>query len=203
MSIYNLAAERILLQKIAANDELAFKRVFELYKNDVYRFVVKFVYSKADAEEIVQETFFTIWQKRDNLPNIEHPRNYIYTIVRNKTYSYLSRVAKNKKLLVQLWANMQIESNNIEDLSDLKDSEMLINNGLQNLSQQKQKIFKMSREAGLSHEEIAEQIGLSKSRVKNIIVEILKYLRYYLSINTIKMSISPILVYLLASHIID
>jgi RNA polymerase sigma-70 factor (ECF subfamily) len=200
MSIYNPAAERILLQKIAVDDELAFKHIFELYKNNVYRFVVKFVYSKADAEEIVQDTFFTIWQKRDNLPNIEHPRNYIYTIVRNKTYNYLNQVAKNKKLLAQLWANMQIDSNNIEDLTDLKDSEILINNGLQNLSQQKQQIFKMSREAGLSHEEIAEQIGLSKSRVKNIIVEILKYLRHYLSLNTIRISISPILVYLFSSH---
>ncbi|KQR66921.1 RNA polymerase sigma factor [Pedobacter sp. Leaf176] len=196
MSIYNPAAEKILLQKIAADDELAFKHVLELYKNNIYSFVVKFVYSKADAEEIVQDTFFTIWQKRDILPNIEHPRNYIYTVVRNKTYNYLNRVAKNKKLVAQLWANMQVESNNIEELSDLKDSEMLIQSGLRNLSQQKQQIFKMSREAGLSHEEIAEHTGLSKSRVKNIIVEILKYLRYYLSSNTIKVSISPILAYL-------
>ncbi|PWS30599.1 RNA polymerase sigma factor [Pedobacter paludis] len=195
MSIYNLSAEKILLQKIANGDEFAFKHVFELYKNRVYSFVVKFVHSKADAEEIVQDTFFTIWQKREMLPNIEHPRNYIYTIVRNKTYNYLNQAAKNQKILAQLWANMQVESNDIEDLTDLKDSEMLIKKGLLNLSEQKQQIFKMSREDGLSHEEIASQVGLSKSRVKNIIVDVLKYLRHYLSINTIKISITAFLVY--------
>jgi len=195
MSIYNLSAEKILLQKIANGDEFAFKHVFELYKNRVYSFVVKFVHSKADAEEIVQDTFFTIWQKREMLPNIEHPRNYIYTIVRNKTYNYLNQAAKNQKILAQLWANMQVESNDIEDLTDLKDSEMLIRKGLLNLSEQKQHIFKMSREDGLSHEEIASQVGLSKSRVKNIIVDVLKYLRHYLSINTIKISITAFLVY--------
>jgi len=196
MSIYNLTAEKILLQKIADGDEFAFKHVFELYKSRVYSFVVKFVHSKADAEEIVQDTFFTIWQKRDTLPNIEHPRNYIYTIVRNKTYNYLNQASKNQKILAQIWANMQIEGNNIEDLTNFKDSELLIKQGLQNLPQQKQQIFKMSREEGLSHEEIAAQIGLSKSRVKNIIVETLKYLRHHLSINTLKISISALLTYL-------
>lgn len=198
MSVYNLSAEKILLQKIADGDEIAFKHVFELYKNRVYSFVVKFVHSKADAEEIVQDTFFTIWQKRDTLPNIEHPRNYIYTIVRNKTYNYLNQAAKNQKILAQLWANMQIESNDIEEQTDFKDSEMLIKSGLANLSAQKQQIFKMSRVDGLSHEEIALQVGLSKSRVKNIIVDVLKYLRHYLSINTLKISITAFFACLLS-----
>ncbi|KQN38540.1 RNA polymerase subunit sigma-70 [Pedobacter sp. Leaf41] len=198
MSVYNLSAEKILLQKIAGGDEIAFKHVFELYKNRVYSFVVRFVHSKADAEEIVQDTFFTIWQKRDTLPNIEHPRNYIYTIVRNKTYNYLNRAAKNQKILAQLWANMQVESNGIEEQTDFKDSEMLINRGLANLSEQKQQIFKMSRFDGLSHEEIALQVGLSKSRVKNVIVDVLKYLRHYLSINTLKISITAYFVWLLS-----
>lgn len=196
MPIYDLSAEKALLQKIANGDEFAFKHVFELYKNRVYSFVVRFVHSKADAEEIVQDTFFTIWQKKDLLSNIEHPRNYIYTIVRNKTYNYLNQAAKNQKILAQLWANMQFESNDIEDLTNLRDSELLIRNGLLNLSEQKQKIFKMSREDGLNHEEIAAITGLSKSRVKNIIVDVLKYLRHYLSINTIKISISTLFAYM-------
>jgi RNA polymerase sigma-70 factor (family 1) len=189
MSLYNLSAEKILLQKIAHGDEYAFKHVFELYKNSVYSFVLKFVHSKADAEEIVQDTFFTIWQRRDKLPDIEHPRNYIYTIVRNKTYDYLNQASKNQKLLAQLWANMQKESNNTTDLTDLRDSAMLIKNALLNLPQQKQEIFKLSREEGMNHKQIALYVGLSKSRVKNIIVDVLKYLRSYIAANTIPISI--------------
>jgi RNA polymerase sigma-70 factor (family 1) len=189
MSLYNLSAEKILLQKIAHGDEYAFKHVFELYKNSVYSFVLKFVHSKADAEEIVQDTFFTIWQRRDKLPDIEHPRNYIYTIVRNKTYDYLNQASKNQKLLAQLWANMQKESNSTTDLTDLRDSAMLIKNALLNLPQQKQEIFKLSREEGMNHEQIALYVGLSKSRVKNIIVDVLKYLRSYIAANTIPISI--------------
>lgn len=197
MSLYNLSAEKILLQKIAEGDAYAFKHVFELYKNKVYSFVIRFVHSRADAEEIVQDTFCTIWQKRDILPDIEHPRNYIYTIVRNKTYTYLNQAAKNQKALAQVWANMQLEQNDIADLTDLRDSEFLIKKGLANLSEQKQQIFKLSRIDGMSHEEIAAQVGLSKSRVKNVIVDVLKYLRHYLSENNINISISGLLFYFL------
>ena len=197
MSVYNLSAEKILLQKIAEGDAYAFKHVFDLYKNKVYSFVVRFVHSRADAEEIVQDTFCTIWQKRDILPNIEHPRNYIYTIVRNKTYTYLNQAAKNQKVLAQLWANMQLEQNDIADLTDLRDSEFLLKKGLANLSEQKQQIFKLSRIDGMSHEEIAIQVGLSKSRVKNVIVDVLKYLRHYLAENNINVSISSLLFYFL------
>jgi len=197
MSVYNLSAEKILLQKIAEGDAYAFKHVFDLYKNKVYSFVVRFVHSRADAEEIVQDTFCTIWQKRDILPNIEHPRNYIYTIVRNKTYTYLNQAAKNQKVLAQVWANMQLEQNDIADLTDLRDSEFLLKKGLANLSEQKQQIFKLSRIDGMSHEEIAIQVGLSKSRVKNVIVDVLKYLRHYLAENNINVSISSLLFYFL------
>lgn len=199
MSLYNLSAEKVLLQKIAHGDEYAFKHVFELYKNSVYSFVLKFVHSKADAEEIVQDTFFTIWQRRDKLSAIEHPRNYIYTIVRNKTYDYLNQAAKNQKKLSQLWANMQTESNDIADLTDLRDSTMLIKNGLLQLPQLKQDIFRLSREDGLNHEQIALHVGLSKSRVKNIIVDVLKYLRHYMDRHTIQISTLVYLGYLCSS----
>lgn len=198
MSVYSLTAEKILLQKIAEGDELAFRHVFDLYKNKVYSFVIKFVHSKADAEEIVQDTFFTIWQKKEMLPNIEHPRNYIYTVVRNKTYDYLNQAAKNQKILSQIWANMQTDSNPVEELTNFKDSELLIKTGLSNLSLQKQQIFRMSRIDGLSHEEIAHAVGLSKSRVKNIIVDVLKYLRHYLSKHTLKITLAGFISYLFA-----
>ncbi len=194
MTSYNLPAERILLQKIAYGDELAFKQIFELYRSKIYSFVIRFVHSKADAEEIVQNTFFIIWQKRAHLPNIAHPRNYIYTIVRNKTYDYLNQASKNKHALAVLWANMQIEHNDTQDLIDLKDSEMLIKNGLANLSEQKQLIFKLSRVNSMSHDDIATHMGLSKSRIKNVIVDILKYLRRYLALNSIKVVIFSFLI---------
>lgn len=183
--IYDLAGEQQLLQQIAKGDESAFKVIFETYRARVLTFVVNFIHSTADAEEIVQDTFLNLWQNKEKLIDVEHPRNYIYTIVRNKTLRYLSNVARDEKMLKIVWANMQVEVNPIEEGLLMRESSELIDRALAMLPEQKQKIFRMCREEGMSHQEIAIKIGLSKSRVKNIMVEALKFIKIFLVQNSV------------------
>jgi RNA polymerase sigma-70 factor (ECF subfamily) len=181
MAVYDLTAEKLLLKEISDGSSLAFNKMFSLYRAKILAFVDSFVHSKADAEEIVQETFLVIWQNREKLLGIEHPRNYIYTIARNKTYDYLAKVSRTEKTINNAYINTAVSLNNIDDQINLKESALLINRVLQTLSLQKQEIFNMSRYQNMSHEEIAQSVGLSKSRVKNVIVEVLKHLKYHIS----------------------
>src|SRR5207245_3620933 len=68
-----------------------------------------------------------------------------------------------------------------EEILQAQESRKLIHDAVSQLSLQRQTIFQLSREQGLSHEEIAAHLGLSKSRVKNIMVEILKHIKDYLA----------------------
>lgn len=181
MALYDLTAEKLLLKEISDGSNVAFSKMFNLYRVKIFSFVDSFIHSKADAEEIVQETFLVIWQNRDRLLSIEHPRNYIYTIARNKTYDYLAKASRTEKTINNAWINSTVSLNNIDDQINFKESTMLINRVLQTLSTQKQEIFNLSRNQHMSHEEIAETVGLSKSRVKNVIVEVLKHLKYHIT----------------------
>lgn len=181
---YDLAGEQQLLQQIAMGNEAAFKLIFEAYRARVFTFVVNFIHSAADAEEIVQDTFLGLWQNKEALLNVEHPRNYIYTVVRNKTLRYLSNIARDEKMLKIVWANMQQEVNPTEEALLLRESRELINRALSMLPEQKQKVFRMCREEGMSHEDIALELGLSKSRIKNIMVEVLRYIKIFLAHNS-------------------
>ncbi|TZF82988.1 RNA polymerase sigma-70 factor [Pedobacter sp. BS3] len=181
MGVYNLTFEKKLLEQIAAGDQAAFKLVFDTYKGKIYTFVLSFIHSPVDAEEIVQEAFVSLWQQRDKLLAVEHPRNYIYTLVRNKTLRYIDNVIRDEKAQRVIWANMQMEVNYTQEAIEFQESMRLINQALSMLPEQKQKIFRMCRNEGLSHEEIAAQTGLSKSRVKNIMVEVLKYLKVFIA----------------------
>lgn len=178
---YDLATEQQLLQEIAIGNELAFKQLFDAYRVRVFSFILNFTHSRPDSEEIVQDTFLTLWQNRVSLNNVEHPRNYIYTIVRNKTMRYLSDIARDEKMIKIVWANMQGEVNGTEEMLLLKESSGLIQQALSLLPEQKQRIFRMCRDEGMSHESIALETGLSKSRVKNIMVEVLKFIRMFLA----------------------
>jgi RNA polymerase sigma-70 factor (ECF subfamily) len=178
-----------LLQRISDGDEPAFRKLFDKYKLRLFHFVLQFTHSAADAEEIVQDTFIKLWQNTDKLGEINNPTGYIYTICRNLTHNYLLKASRNDQLLKQVWANMKVEDNPTDALLNSKETQALINKAVSELSEQKQKIFRLSREAGMNHDEIAKELGLSRSRVKNIIVEVLKHIKLYLQQHSVTLAL--------------
>ncbi|MBO9636052.1 MAG: RNA polymerase sigma-70 factor [Chitinophagaceae bacterium] len=173
--------EKQWLQDIAAGDKSAFRKLFDAYRVQFFNFVFEFTHSAVDAEEIVQETFLKIWENRDALSQVELPRAFIYTILRNHTYNYLKKVARSKQLTNELWANMNQAVNDAEQLLLAKESQELIEAAVSGLSAKKQAVFRMSRVQHLKHEEIAAIMGLSQSTVKNILVETLRHIRQHLA----------------------
>lgn len=177
----NNYTDRELLQQVAGGDTTAFRQLFDLYKIRLFSFVLQMTHSRVDAEEIVQDVFAKLWEGRANLTGVEYPGKYIYTIARNKTLNHLTKLARDRRLLQQLWVNVSQSDNTTEAILQAQESQQLIREAISRLSLQWQTIFYLSREQGLNHEEIAARLGLSKSRVKNILVEILKHVRDYLA----------------------
>jgi len=169
-----------LLRQIAEGDELAFKRLFDCYRIRFFRFALEITKSATDAEDIVQDIFIKIWTNRQHLGTIDEPRPYLYAITRNYVFDYLQKIARNEKMVKQLWAKMQTSTNEPEMLLLSKEFSGIITEAVDKLTPAKRKVFQMSREEGLTHRQIAEKIGLSASRVKNIMVECLKFIRQYL-----------------------
>ena len=176
-----LMTDHDLLKKLKEGDEPAFRELYARHGRQVMAFAYHLTHSAVDAEDILQETFLRLWTGREQLPEIEHFGNYIFTIARNKTLDHLRKVALQQKLMDRVWANISEVADDLELQLDARESRALIGKALARLSPQKQKIFHLSRHQGLSHEEIGQQLHLSRSRVKNLLVEILKYIRYYLA----------------------
>jgi RNA polymerase sigma-70 factor (family 1) len=179
----NLNTDRILLQHVANGDKEAFRQLFDQYKLRLFSFVLQMTHSKVDAEEIVQDVFAKLWEIRTDLVQVDYPGKYIYTIARNKTLNHLAKLARDRQLLQQVWLNVSQTDNSTEAILQAQESQRLIGEAINRLSLQRQTIFRLSREQGLTHEEIAVHLGLSKSRVKNILVEILKHIKDYLALS--------------------
>jgi RNA polymerase sigma-70 factor (family 1) len=177
----NQYTDRELLQQVAIGNIDAFRQLFDLYKQRLFSFVLQMTHSRVDAEEIVQDVFTKLWESRDNLASVDYPGKYIYTIARNKTLNHLIRLSRDRRLLHQLWVNVSQHDNTTQDILQAQEIQQLISKAISLLSLQRQTIFQLSREQGLTHEEIALRLGLSKSRVKNVLVEILKHIRDYLA----------------------
>lgn len=181
MYVDGLHNEKELLLQIAEGNETAFRCFFDHYTPLIFTFVERLTRSKADAEEIVQDTFMKIWTSRESLPFIDKPGHYCYVIARNKALDNMRKIARDQRLLDQLWLSFSgEEDNSLENELQSQEYYQLIDQALLRLPRQKQLVFNMSRREGLSHLEISQRLGLSKSRINNILVEVLKYIKSFL-----------------------
>jgi RNA polymerase sigma-70 factor (family 1) len=158
--------EKELLTRIAAGDATAYRTFFDLYKERFYAVVLKMTRSDLVAEEIVQEVFLNIWLKREKLVFIENPSSYFFTAVYRRVYSYYRKLAREEKIKGVLSQSKAFE-NSTEELIFARESQLLISTAIGKLPSQQQVIFKLSKQEGLSREEIAEQLQLSPNTVKN------------------------------------
>ena len=166
--------------QVAEGNELAFRQLFDRYNKQLFTFAEGMVKSAADAEEIVQDSFTKFWLNRQNLRNVDNPGSYLYKIVRNSTLDYMRKTAREQKLINQIWANISQSDNSLEEELLKKESQELIEQALSQLSEQKQIVYRLSREKEYSHDQIASFTGLSKSRINNILVETLKHIKTHL-----------------------
>lgn len=155
-----------LLRQVADGDVSAFRVLFDTYRKRLYGAALKITKSDYAAEEIVQEIFAALWESRANLRDIENPPAYIFTVAYNKTFRYLKKVAADAQLLRFLTGRAKEGHQETEEWLDAKESAELIDQAVLELPSQRQLIYKLSREKGLSHEEIARELGISALTVK-------------------------------------
>lgn len=169
--------ERDYFTRISLGDEMAFEEIFFHYAARIHPFIKKMARSEEVTEELVQDVFVSLWRSREKLPEINNYAAYIFTIATNKTYNYLKSKAREIKHLQELTVAEKDFTNNTIETIDLNESRELINKLVDQLTPQKRLIYRLTREEGLSHDEIAQQLHISKNTVKNHLVETLKFLR--------------------------
>lgn len=163
----------ILLSRIAAGDNEAFRTLFEMFFPKVKIFLVKFLKDEVVAEDISQDIFVKIWTYREALPDIRSFNTYIYRMTRNAALNHI-RGGRQKINISEISI---LDDRDIESEYHTKEKELLIRLTVEHMPPQRQRIFKMSREQGLSNEDIAIKLGISKKTVENNITLALKDLR--------------------------
>lgn len=173
--------EKRLLKEVSKGNEKAFRALYDAYVGHLSAFIFKLCKSATGTEEIVQDIFIKLWVNRQSLTQYDSPEAYIFSMARNRTIDYLRRVARDTDLINVLEGQLSAGDNDIEEQLNAKELRRLIEEALEQLSPQKQMIFRLSKDEGLSHDEIAEVMQLSKSTVKNHLSETLRHIRQKLS----------------------
>lgn len=173
--------EKELLTLISKGDEKAFQSLFSCYYEKLFNYILSIVKSKQIAEELVMDVFLKIWLGKEIVPRIEKFNAFIFRVAHNKSIDFLRSVAKDPKFQDLLWEQIQISNNACADSAVLvREYEAKLREAVSLLSPRKKKIYQMSREEDMTHDQIAVQLNLSKHTVNNHIVEAQRFIRTYL-----------------------
>jgi len=160
-------SDNLLAARIRQNDKDAFKTLYNRYSRKIYFFSLKHLNNAFEVEELVQSVFINVWENRGSLDPDNSIKSYIYKAAVNYIINYL-----RKKTIRSSYIESEI--NKGEKSSDItyeqvffQDLERSIDSIVETLPPQQQKIFSLNRSQGLTHEEIAIQLGLSVRTVEN------------------------------------
>lgn len=175
-----LPNERELFARVAAGDTAAFEEIYHHYNKFLQPFLLNKTKSPELTEEIIQELYLKLWDRREMLPSIENYRSYIYSMAVNAVYAHFRRASVEQKILKKIWRGMTEQQSTTDEIMEFKESEALINQAVEKLPPQQKKIYLLSRRSGLSHDQIADELHISKRTVSNQVTEALKAIKLHL-----------------------
>ena len=167
-----------LLLQIAEGDEKALTGLIRLYWKNVYAHALAWTKSAEEAEELTQDVFLKVWNAREQIGRIDHFENWLYTVSRNAIVS-----AVRKKLSRPDFLREQDKAENAlrpDLLLESRQHYQVLLKGISLLPEKRREVFRMSRLEGLTHEQIAVQLGMHKDTVAQYIVKAVVFLKGYL-----------------------
>jgi len=168
-----------LLEAIRKNDEKAFNELFNRYWRKVHAMAYSRVRSKEVTEEIVQDLFASLWDKRA-AHSIKNLHSYLFQAVKFKVLNYLeSRIVQEKYW--DYYKNFVPQKENATQIAVEYDDLMeAIEQGMEHLPEKSKNVFRLHRMEGWSIPEIASRLNLSEKAIQYHLTQSVKKLRVHL-----------------------
>jgi RNA polymerase sigma-70 factor (ECF subfamily) len=171
--------ESLLVRELSKGSILAFNSLYREYSGRLYRFAVGYLKSEEEAEELVQEVFTIIWEKRSTLKEELSFRSFLFTIAFNiirkhfRTRGHLETYFRSRPKDEDF--RPVSEEVNYASLLDY------INSLVEQMPERRRQVFRKSRLDGRSIQEIAEELNISRKTVENHLSDALRFVRNHLN----------------------
>jgi len=167
-----------LRSRFGTGDEAAFEQIFRRLSEPVFRFVRGMVQDEALAHDLTQDTFAKLWAVRDRMETVDSLRAYVFQMARNRVYNQQrdERTRRdNRARLDEASAHASPPSPDTALDTDMLRSRL--ETWIDELPDRQREALTLRRRSDLSHEEIADVMGISPNTVNNHIVRAMKHLR--------------------------
>lgn len=145
----------------------AFHNLHRYFYNDLVVFAFSYLKEKCNSEEVVDDVFICLWEKRATLGDIKNIKSFLYTCTRNKSLDLLRKSNKAPQFEDDLFLIERAAwTNDVVDGMERKEFLNLLQQEIDKLPKQCKLIFRMYINDGLKNAEIAEILGLAKKTVE-------------------------------------
>jgi RNA polymerase sigma-70 factor (family 1) len=174
-------SDSLLWEEYQGGNTNAYDILFKRYHDPIFNYALKNLNDREIAEELTLDVMLRLWQKRGELVIETDLGPYLFRSVKNAIYNYY-----RKKILSTIPIDLlTLQETPVGGATDDKlkyvELEKIYHQKLNELSPQRQKIFRMSREGNMTYAQIAEETGLSINTIENYMVVTLRILRRELS----------------------
>ena len=174
--------DKVLLDRLIKGDEKALNEIYLIYWQELFLSAYNVLKDKAACEDIIQDLFLQLWQKRDTL-RIDSLRAYLFTAVRYIVFRQIRTGKVRSELFDAIGERMDMIP--ADALLEEREMNLQVARAVAALPEKCREVYKLSREEELSHKEIASKLNISTKTVENQITIALKRVRS--SLNTFVM----------------
>ncbi|TKG88383.1 RNA polymerase sigma-70 factor [Puteibacter caeruleilacunae] len=193
MTVLEKNQDKLLVVQLQKNDVEAFDALFHKYSDKLFRFSFSLLKSTEESKEIVQEAFLRIWEKRSDIDSQKSFKSFLFSISYNLIVDQLRLRLKDQEYRKFLVHYFESESFDLKSNLDYDKIVAQVKDAVEELPAKRKQIYVLSRELGLSNNEIAERLDISVKTVENQITLALKHLRKRLGSSLLEVALFIIL----------
>src|SRR4030042_4730382 len=169
--------DAIMMELIKSGNLSVFEDFFRTYYQPLCYYALRYVSSPDVAEEIVQDLFYTLWEKREELTITTSLKAYIYTATHNRCMKFLNHRQIEQKYEKHDREETTEQYEPAADLTSMHEIQRIINQTLDSLPEKCSRIFRLNRFEGLRYNDIAQKLSISVKTVEANMGRALKILR--------------------------
>ena len=168
--------DKNIAELLKTDSHRAFELIYKTYYNKLCLYASLFFNDKDEVQEIVQKILVKLWDKRDELKNIESICTYLFRSVHNACLNRL-RDKANISSISEIERELLELTTDSNEISFIDDKYEMLSQVIEQLPVQCKKVLKMNRIDGFTYKEIAEQLNISHRTVDAHITYAMKVLR--------------------------
>jgi len=173
----NISTDALLLKGLRNGNHASFKKLYDLYSAHLFNYSFKLLKSKDAAEDIVQDTFLTVWNIRDRIKSSGSFKSMLFTIGLNSIRHTFNILSKENDLKDELLYNLSENSKEYSADNDYEELVKKLEKLLTQMPEKRKQVFIKKKIEGLKAKDIAIELNISVKTVAYHVAEAMKFLK--------------------------